>query len=67
MPATTAPTLTGEPFDDLEELCGRMLGQWATELSHVAAIVGGFNSQQKHVGRLACDSRRCRASVRRAR
>jgi hypothetical protein len=50
MPATTAPTLTGEPFDDLEELYGRMLGQWATELSHVAAIVGGFNSQQKHVG-----------------
>ena len=27
-----------------------MLGQWATELSHVAAIVGGFHSQQKHVG-----------------
>jgi hypothetical protein len=50
MPATTASTLTGEPFDDLEELYGRMLGQWATELSHVAAIVGGFNSQQKHVG-----------------
>lgn len=50
MPATTASTQTGEPFDDLEELYGRMLGQWATELSHVAAIVGGFNSQQKHVG-----------------
>src|SRR5678815_1331548 len=27
-----------------------MLGQWATELNHVAAIVGGFNSQQKHAG-----------------
>jgi hypothetical protein len=27
-----------------------MLGQWATELNHVAAIVGGFNSQQKHGG-----------------
>jgi hypothetical protein len=50
MPATTASSQTGEPFDDLEELYGRMLGQWATELSHVAAIVGGFNSQQKHVG-----------------
>jgi hypothetical protein len=50
MPATTASAQTGEPFDDLEELYGRMLGQWATELSHVAAIVGGFNSQQKHVG-----------------
>jgi hypothetical protein len=50
MPATTGSSLTGEPFDDLDELYGRMLGQWATELSHVAAIVGGFQSQQKHVG-----------------
>ena len=48
LPATT--TKPGEPYDDLEELYGRMLGQWATELSHVAQIVGGFNSQQKHVG-----------------
>jgi hypothetical protein len=46
--ATTAKP--GEPFDDLEEVYGRMLGQWATELNHVAAIVGGFNSQQKYVG-----------------
>ena len=48
MPATT--TKPGEPYDDLEELYGRMLGQWALEMNHVAAIVGGFNSQQKHVG-----------------
>ena len=27
-----------------------MLGQWATELTHVTAIVGGFNSQQKTFG-----------------
>ncbi len=27
-----------------------MLGQWATEMNHVAAIVGGFNTQQKHIG-----------------
>ena len=27
-----------------------MLGQWALEMNHVAAIVGGFSSQQKHVG-----------------
>ena len=27
-----------------------MLGQWAPEMNHVAAIVGGFNSQQKHIG-----------------
>jgi hypothetical protein len=46
--ATTAKP--GETFDDLDEVYGRMLGQWATELNHVAAIVGGFNSQQKYVG-----------------
>ena len=27
-----------------------MLGQWALEMNHVAAIVGGFNSQEKYVG-----------------
>jgi hypothetical protein len=47
LPATSH---TGEPYDDLEELYGRMLGQWATELNHVTGIVGGFNSQQKHGG-----------------
>jgi Met-zincin/Domain of unknown function (DUF5117)/Domain of unknown function (DUF5118) len=47
LPATSQP---GEPYDDLEELYGRMLGQWATELNHVTPIVGGFNSQQKHGG-----------------
>jgi Met-zincin/Domain of unknown function (DUF5117)/Domain of unknown function (DUF5118) len=46
--ATTAKA--GEDYGDLEEVYGRMLGQWATELSHVAAIVGGFNSQTKNVG-----------------
>jgi hypothetical protein len=48
IPATT--TKTGEPFSDLEEVYGRMLGQWALEMNHVAAIVGGYNSQQKHIG-----------------
>jgi len=47
LPATSRP---GEPYDDLEELYGRMLGQWATELTHVTQIVGGYNSQQKHAG-----------------
>jgi hypothetical protein len=46
--ATT--TEKGEPYDDLGELYGRMLGQWTLELNHVASIVGGFDSQQKHVG-----------------
>jgi hypothetical protein len=48
MPATT--TRTGEPYDDLAEMYGRMLGQWTLELNHVAAIVGGFDSQQKNIG-----------------
>jgi hypothetical protein len=48
MTATT--TKSGEPFSDLEEVYGRVLGQWALEMNHVAAIVGGYNSQQKHVG-----------------
>jgi hypothetical protein len=47
LPATAH---AGEPYDDLEELSSRMLGQWATELNHVTGIVGGFNSQQKHNG-----------------
>jgi hypothetical protein len=48
LPATT--TKTGEPYEDLAELYGRMLGQWTVELNHVAAIVGGFNTQEKYVG-----------------
>jgi hypothetical protein len=48
VPATT--TRPGEPFSDLEEVYARMLGQWAVEMNHVAAIVGGYNSQQKHIG-----------------
>jgi hypothetical protein len=47
LPATSHP---GEPYEDLEELYGRMLGQWSIELNHVTGIVGGFNSQQKHAG-----------------
>ncbi len=52
MTATT--TRTGEPFADLEELYARLLGQWALEMNHVAAIVGGYNSQQKHIGQRVC-------------
>ncbi len=48
LPATTGKT--GEPYEDLAELYGRMLGQWTLELNHVAAIVGGFDSQEKYVG-----------------
>ncbi|MBL8185773.1 MAG: zinc-dependent metalloprotease [Blastocatellia bacterium] len=48
VPATT--TQAGQPYNDLNELYGRMLGQWTLEMNHVAAIVGGYNSQQKHIG-----------------
>ena len=48
IPATTASP--GEPYDDLDELYGRMLGQWTLEMNHVTAIVGGLNSQEKYVG-----------------
>jgi hypothetical protein len=44
----TATTRPGEPYDDLEELYGRMLRQWATELNHVTQIIVGFNSQEKY-------------------
>jgi len=46
----TASTRPGENYDDLDELYGRMLGQWATEMTHVSNLVGGFSSQQKVVG-----------------
>ncbi len=48
MPATAWKD--GETYDDLAELYGRMVGQWSTEMSHVAAVVGGLNSQEKVVG-----------------
>ena len=47
LPATEAP---GDPYDDLGVLYGRLVGQWTTEMRHVAAVVGGFRSQQKHFG-----------------
>ena len=43
-------TKEGEPYSDLEELHGRLMGQWATELNHVANVVGGLDSQTKHIG-----------------
>jgi hypothetical protein len=48
MPATTSKP--GEPYEDLSELYSRMLGQWTLEMNHVAAIVGGFDTQTKYVG-----------------
>jgi hypothetical protein len=40
----------GDTYEELAELYGRMISQWSTEMSHVAQIPGGFNSQEKVVG-----------------
>ena len=48
--ATSAAEAAGDPYDDLDELYGRLVGQWALEMNHVAAVIGGVHSQQKHVG-----------------
>jgi hypothetical protein len=40
----------GEGYWDLGSIYERVLGQWALEMRHVAAIVGGMESQQKHYG-----------------
>ncbi len=45
VPATTQPT---EDNSDLNELYGRLIGQWATELGHVANLVGGVETQDKY-------------------
>jgi hypothetical protein len=47
LPATTHE---GDDWDDLEQVYGRALGQWSTELNHVTAIIGGSDSQDKHGG-----------------
>ncbi len=46
----TAVPQKGKPYDDLEEVYGRVVGQWTREMTHVAVLVGGFHSQQKHAG-----------------
>jgi hypothetical protein len=40
----------GETYEDLSEVYGRLLSQWQLEMSHVAQVVGGLNSQEKVVG-----------------
>jgi hypothetical protein len=48
LPATS--TKEGEAYRDLESLHGRLMQQWTREMNHVANVVGGFNSQTKHIG-----------------
>jgi hypothetical protein len=45
-----ATTHDGEDWQELNEVYARVLGQWSNELGHVAQIVGGFDSQEKHGG-----------------
>ena len=40
----------GEDYEDLAMLYGRLIGQWATELRHVANVVGGAETQEKYYG-----------------
>ena len=46
--ATT--TRQGDPYDELTEVYGRLVAQWTLEMNHVTALVGGFLSQQRHIG-----------------
>jgi hypothetical protein len=45
-----ATTHEGQDWDDLRTVYGRVVGQWANELGHVAQIVGAFDSFEKHGG-----------------
>jgi hypothetical protein len=46
--ATT--TQRGDPYRELTEVYGRLVAQWTLEMNHVAQLVGGSLSQQKHIG-----------------
>ncbi len=45
-----AATAEGESNAELIALYGTVLGQWATEMSHVARVVGAAESQEKYGG-----------------
>ncbi|MDQ3082736.1 MAG: zinc-dependent metalloprotease, partial [Gemmatimonadota bacterium] len=44
----TATTRAGEDNSELSEIYGRLIGQWRTEMGHVANVVGGAESQEKY-------------------
>ena len=48
--AAATSTNPYETLDDLQELYGRTVSQWRTEMSHVATQIGGSASQEKYVG-----------------
>ncbi len=45
LPATRKPM---EGWEDLEMLYTRLIGQWRTELGHVANVVGGVDSREQY-------------------
>jgi hypothetical protein len=47
LPATSRP---GEPYDDLKEMYQKVLLQWDNEMGPVTKLIGGVESQEKHVG-----------------
>ncbi|HEX5829499.1 MAG TPA: zinc-dependent metalloprotease, partial [Gemmatimonadaceae bacterium] len=49
VPMLIPATVRGlENYDDLRELYGRLINQWATEMRHVAAVVGGLDSRETY-------------------
>ncbi len=47
-PAST--TRTGDDYSDMQQLYTRLVGQWGTEMAHVARVVGGAYKTEKRVG-----------------
>jgi hypothetical protein len=47
---TATTTKPGDPYRELTEVYARLLGQWTLEMNHVTSLVGGFLSQQRHIG-----------------
>lgn len=47
-PAST--TRVGEDYSDMQQLYTRLIGQWGTEMAHVARVVGGAYKTEKRVG-----------------
>lgn len=45
IPATEKP---GESYETLTEMYGRLIGQWGTEMRHVATIPGGVETQERY-------------------
>jgi hypothetical protein len=51
MPLVVPATVhEGHDYDDLALIYGRLINQWATELRHVAIVVGGADAQEKYAG-----------------